>query len=377
MVDLTGNAAQPSGEVRIDPAHPCDARATLFQALLEAGLDPLLGEGVEYALCGVSADRDATALAAAVAETERSLGQQQCGEATSAARRALKIVAARQASGMAVPELPRIWGYLLLCADRVGDIDGAMRAAQWLRATATGAVSQIIPPELLEEYPAVDALLGVDRFDVDIATDDGAVVWLDFQPVGTAPIRLALPAGEHIVAAAKGSRRGSAVFTSAAAKTVAIALEEQRGRWTAVATKIASLRGAIATAHDLDWILDQVDARVALVRRGDIVQAWGRAGAFEQPRQLGGQAGVRPTAQADQVARVLAREVRKFTARTPDPDRPLLVGDTRRPRRTKGGDDSTAWWVYAAIGASIAAGALVIYLYRPESSSPPLEMRRP
>lgn len=359
------------------PASNASIRAALTQALASAGLEPIAGDGVEYALAGVVADRDATTLDVALADAERSFRQLACFEVNVAAQRALRVLAARQASGIAVPELPRAWTYLLQCADRTGDVDGAMRAAEGIRSATPGDLPAFVPRELLTNYPAVDAVLGVDRYEVDIAADDGAVVWVDFQPVGTAPLRVAMPAGDHIVAAAKGARRGSAVVNGAPNAAVSVELVDQRSPWGAVATTIASWRGKSPTAKDLGSVLDQVGARIAVVRRGDTLQAWGRAGALETPRQLGGQAGTRPIAQADRVAALVVDEVAEFAARTPDPNLPLLVDNAARTRHHKAGDEPTKWWVYAAIGASIAAGALVIYAYRADSSTTHLELRHP
>lgn len=378
IIDLTARVTPSSAADHADPVgSEAAVRARLSRALIAAGLEPIVGDGVEHALAGIAADRDSSALESSLAEAEQSDGQIQCAEVTAAARRALRLLAARQASGMAVPELPRVWNALLVCADRTGDIDGAMRAAEGFRVSSAATQSTVAPRDVLAKYPSVDTLLGMDRFDVDVATEDGAVVWVDFQPVGTAPMRLSLPAGDHIVAAARGARRGSATFTAEPGSTVTIELADQRSQWAAVASKIATWRGKLVAPHDLGWVLDQVDARVAVVRRGDTVQAWGRAGALEKPRQLAGAAGERTIAEADLIANVVAQAVHNFSARSPDPNRPLLVDSGARTRRDRGGDEPTAWWVYAAIGASIAAGALVIYLYRADGTPTPVELRRP
>lgn len=376
IVDLTASAQLSSGPSLASGGSDASARETLSRALLDAGLEPIAGDGVEHALAGIAADRDTTTLAASLAEAERTLEQLQCPEATAAARRALLVLAARQASGIPVPELWRAWAVLVSCADRTGDIGGAIRAAHGLRTSLSDAVPAALR-DLAAKYPAVDTLLGEDRFEVDIATDDGAVVWVDFEPVGTAPARLTLAAGEHLVAASKGARRGSTVFIAEPVSIVKVELLDQNSRWAALAAKIASWRGRLVSPHDIGWILDQVDARLAVVRRGDTVQAWGRAGALEKPRPLGGVPGDRPLTDAGLVARHLAQGVHHFSARAPDPNRPLLVDGASRARRDKGGDESTPWWVYGAIGASIAAGALVIYLAREDGSPTHLELRRP
>lgn len=354
------------------------AQAKLARALRDAGLEPLAGDGVEHALAGIASDRDTTLLAAAMTDAEHSFGKLDCAAATSAAHRALPVIAARQASGLAVPELPRAWAYLLLCADRNNDVDAAMRAAHGIRSATSGAPDDV-SPAVLAKYPPIDTLLGSDIIDVDIATDDGATVWVDFQPVGTAPLRVALAAGEHMIAAAKGSRRGSVRVTATrAVPAVTVALEDQRSPWTAVAAKVASWRGNVPKPDDLGWVLKQVRARIALVRHGDIVEAWGHAGPLETPRRFGDDSAASSLDEANRAAALLAETVREFDAHSPDADQPLLVDDIRR-RRAHGGksDEPATWWVYAAIGAAIAAGAAVVYLQRSESNVEHVELHYP
>src|SRR5687767_1554256 len=103
-----------------------EAQRQLAAAVRAAGLDPVVGDGVEDALAGRDVERDAAQLAAAMATAERAFGALSCREVERAAREAIGIAAARQAAGRPVPELPRAWTYRLLCADREAQPDAAL-----------------------------------------------------------------------------------------------------------------------------------------------------------------------------------------------------------------------------------------------------------
>src|SRR3954471_22739381 len=119
VIDLGGGPAGSGATGRADPLQQLQA------AIVAAGFAPVLGDGVEDALAGRDAERDAVALSAAVASAERAFGALACQDAVPAARQAIGIAAARQAAGRPVPELPRAWAYVLLCADREGQRDVA------------------------------------------------------------------------------------------------------------------------------------------------------------------------------------------------------------------------------------------------------------
>lgn len=390
-------AAERTAIIDLGPANAA-VREGLFRAVIDANLAPITGEGVEDALTGIASDRDTTALKNAMALAQRSVEKSDCAAAMLSARRALLVIAARQASGLAVPELPRAWSYILVCADRSGDIEAARRAAHGIRSSAPPALPHDTSA-LLAKYPEVDAVLGADSKDIenpgyagvhstpvegvlswiDISTEDGAVVWVDFQPAGTAPLRVALDAGEHVIAAATGSRRGSmAIPAGKAPQALAIALEEQRAIWTAVANKVANWRGKFPSSSDLAWVLDQVHARIAMIRSGDRIEAWGRAGSLELPRRLGGAEGAGSIADADRVAKLLVDAVQGFSSRAPDSTQPLLVDAGRfSGQRRANRDEPTKWWVYAAIGAAFAASAAVVYFHYSESNVEHLELHYP
>ena len=81
-------------------------------------LEPMPCPTFEDALAGEATDQDAVRIAAAMAEAQRAYGALDCTVATAAAKAGIGIGAARQAAGLAVPELARAWTYVLLCADR-------------------------------------------------------------------------------------------------------------------------------------------------------------------------------------------------------------------------------------------------------------------
>src|SRR5438067_1762372 len=85
--------------------------------------------------------------------------------------------------------------------------------------------------------PVVGDGVGLD-IDADVA---GAAIWIDFRPVGASPVHAVLPAGEHVIAAAAGSRRGWAAGTAVASqKSLRVPLAEAAGPWADVAQRVAS-----------------------------------------------------------------------------------------------------------------------------------------
>jgi hypothetical protein len=203
--------------------------------------------------------------------------------------------------------------------------------------------------------------------EVEIKTElPGADVWVDFQRVGQAPLRLALATGPHIMAAAAGSKRGVVTGTVVRAQpVVTIPLEDQAGRWSRLAARVASWRGKRPRPTELAWVLREVKARVAVVRLGTTIEAWGHAGQGEPVRRLGDDDGVRKLDEADALVALIADRVQTWSDRAPDPDQPLLVEtpEERRSRSllTEGKEEPTRWWVYATIAGAVLAGAIVIY----------------
>lgn len=339
-----------------------NVREHLARRIEEAGFDAVIGDGIEDALAGLDLERDAITLAAALAEAQRAYGVHDCKAAVTAARTAAGIGAMRQAAGRAVPELAAAWTYLLLCADRTGDVDAAMTAAARLRTLGlSSAQTGDVPPYLWGKYPEVDTLVDRELLPLQITADvPDAVVWVDYTLVGKAPVDVRLPAGEHVIAVAAGTRRGWAAGTvDAAQRTFQVPTTEQAGRWSVIAKRVATWNGTRPSPAELGWVLGKARARVALVRTGDRIEAWGSAGRAEEQRLLGGEDGVGTLDEVDRVLAVIADRVAAWNDRAPDPDMPLLVED--RAKREADRNPPTKWWVYAAVIGALAASAAVVY----------------
>ena len=371
-------AAAPSRlheRVAVIDLGPDDAaiRKQLATAVVAAGLDPVIGEGVEDALAGHAAELDAVGFAAALAEAQRAFGALDCPATVAAAKRAIGIGAARQAGGAAAPELPRAWSYVLLCADRSGDLDTAMLAAARL---ATLGGSPDVPKDLVDKYPAVDAIVDRDIVEIDVATEAGAAIWIDHAYAGVAPLHVALPAGEHLIAAALGTKRGWASGTPVKKQPVVpVPLVEQRGKYDALAAAIAGWHGSLPTPAQLGAVLVEVHARIALVRHGDTIEAFGQAGAADLPHQLGGDDGIAPVAEAPRVLALVVDRIHTWNDRAPDPDRALLVEDVRTRGAKK--EEPAQWWVYATIIGALGGIALAVYLHDSGSDTQHVELHYP
>lgn len=366
--------------VDLGPADGGAARRTLGTALVAAGLDPVMGDGVEDALAGTATSIDDGPLAAALADAKQAFGELKCDVATKRAQQAIAWLATRQAAGLPVPELPRAWAYVLLCADRAGDTDGALLAAQRLRVVGG---SPDVPASVMAKYPEYDTTADRDLIDIDVTTaSPGATLWVDFQPAGTTPAHLQLASGPHLIAAALGTQRGYVVGTvTRKQKTVPIELREMAGRWSALAARVAGWHGKVPPADELAAVLAEVNARVAVVRHGDVIEAWGHAGKAEPLRVLGGSDGVRSLGEADRLAALIADRVQAWSEHAPDPDRPLLVeSEAERAKRGPRGelvDEPTRWWVYASILGAVLAGVAVVYVHDNASNTQHVELHYP
>ena len=368
MIDLGGGLGPGRGFT--------DVARQLQTAIVAAGFAPVIGDGVEDALAGRDTERDAAALAAAMAAAEHAFGALACQDATPAARQAIGIAAARQAAGLPVPELPRAWAYVLLCADRDGQLDVALQAADQLRALGGWPD---VPPAVWAKYPAIDAIAGRDLVALDIDAEPGAAIWIDFRPVGTSPLHVVLPAGDHVIAAAAGARRGWAAGTAVPTqKTIHVPLTDAAGPWAEVARRVAGWGGKLPPPDELAWLLGRVHARIALIRRGDRIEAWGQVGRTEAPHLLGGEDGAAPVADASRVLGVIAERIAAWDAHAPDPDVPLLT-ESSGPRGTRKdqAEGGTKWWVYAAIGGALAVGATIVFVQSTASDRQRVELRYP
>jgi hypothetical protein len=348
-----------------------DVQRALAAAIVAAGLDPVIGDGVEDALAGRDVARDAVQLAAAIATAQRAFGDLRCPDVTPAAQQAIGLAAARQAAGLAVPELPRAWTYLLLCADREDRLDAALNAASQLRALGG---SPDVPASVWTKYPEVDAVSNRELLELDVETEvPGAAIWIDFRKVGVSPMHVSLPAGDHVLAAAAGTKRGWAAGTAVRAqKVVHIPLTDTAGPWSELARRVAGWSGRLPAPTELAWVLARVHARIALVRHGDTLSAWGQIGPSEAPHALGGADGALPIGEVARVLGMVTDRIHSWNDHAPDPDQPLLVGNAE-PRD----DRPTRWWVYTAIAGAAAIAATFIYVHDSASDRQRVELRYP
>jgi PEGA domain len=373
VIDLgPGPGAAPQGN-----SGSTDAVRALQAAIVAAGLEPVIGDGVEDALAGRDVDRDTLQLAAAIAAAQRAFGELACGDVATAARQTIGLAAARQAAGQDAPELLRAWTYLLLCADRENQIDAALTAASQLRALGG---SPDVPANVWAKYPEIDAIANRELVELDVETDPpGAAVWIDFQKVGVSPVHVTLPAGDHVIAAAAGTRRGWAAGTAVRTqKAVQVPLTDAAGPWSEVAKRIASWNGKLPVPDDLAWVLARVHARIAIVRHGDTIEAWGQIGRSEPPHLIGGDDGAAPVGEAARVLGLVTDRVHTWNDHAPDPDQPLLVD----PSATRGGrkdeeNKPTKWWVYAAIAGAAAIGTTIILVHDSASDRQRVELHYP
>lgn len=369
VVDL-GPAAQGDGP-----------RKALLQAVVTAGLEPVVGDGVDDALAGATLDPDAIALTSAMQRAQQAFGALDCKAAREASVEAIHMGAARQAADAKVPELSKAYAYILLCADRTKDTDAAMAAAAKLRVV--GAPDDVMA--LLDKYPEIDSVADREIVTVEITADvPGADVWVDHVRVGRAPVKLQLVAGEHLIAAAKGTRRGWASGTAVKSQpAVQIATTEQGGRWTPLSNRITSWHGAVPPPDEIAAVMTEVSARIVVIRRGEVIEAWGRLSSKDTAHRLGKEEGVVKLADADKLMALIVDRAHSWNDHAPDPDQPLLTESVeerlRRKAAESGGprDEPTKWWVYASIFGAVAAGALVIYAHDASSDSQHVELHVP
>ena len=363
--------------IDLGPADGGAIRARIAGVLIAAGLEATVGDGQGDALAGVAADKDTVQLAAALAEAQRAYGALDCAAATAAAKLGVGIGAARQAAGLGVPELPRAWTYVLLCADRAQNLDEAMHAATALRRLGGSAE---VPQDIWAKYPEVDTLLDHELFPLEITTATaGADVWIDFRRVGVSPVKTFVSSGEHVIAVARGTQRGWAAGTGVKTQTaVAIPMADQAAPTAALAARIAGWNGAMPSPAELGAVLVQIKARVALIRRGNTLEVWGHIGAGEVPRRLGGEDGTGPLSDVDRLVVLITDRVQTWNDRAPDPDQALLVEDPKdRGRKVGKAEEPTRWWVYGALLGAAALGLGVMYAYDNAENTQHVELHYP
>ena len=243
----------------------------------------MIGDGVEDALAGHSGDRDALAARAALAEAQRAFGALDCTARDTRRRRAVAIACRAPGGG---PGRAR-------AAARV-DVRAAVRGSRAATSTrprsrrvalrALGGAPTSTGRRCSRSIPRSTRSSNRDMMPVEIKADvAGADVWIDFQRAGTAPLKVALAAGDHVIAAATGTRRGWAAGTAGARRSRSIDDPDcatRPGTWSALAARVAAGTARCRRPSELAWVLDaRSHARIALVRHGDTVEAWGRVGA--------------------------------------------------------------------------------------------------
>ena len=377
------SAAPSQDRIAVIDVGPTDggiARREIANAIVKGGLSPLIGDGIDDALAGEDLTPDAARLAAAMAEAQRAFGQLDCAATTASANTAIGIAAARQAAGMPVPELPRAWTYVLLCAERGTNAALARTAVTRLRTLGGASVAPDVPADVWTKYPEVDALLDREAFPIEITSDvAGAAIWIDHERAGKSPLKTVLSAGEHVIAAASGDRRGFAMGTAVKTQTtLAVPTPAMRGTYGEIAKKVASWGGVMPAASEIGAVLTAAKAHVAIVRRGDAIEAWGRAGRAGDPHRLGSDDdGAGTLDDAPRLVALIADRIGVWNDRAPDPDELLTESPLLREKRSERADQPAKWWVYATLAGALLAGGTLLYFTETASTTQRVELHLP
>lgn len=362
--------------VDLGPADNGLVRRRLATAVVAAGFDPVIGDGIEDALAGIVGDNDTIQLAGAMVQAERAFGALQCSDATAAAHQAIMFGAARQASGLVVPELSRAWAYVLLCADRAGDLDAATTAAS--RLQALGGAAGLVDPAIASRYPVLDfPASGV--VEIELASDTPkAHIWVDHIDRGVSPVKVVVGIGDHVFAAGVGNKRAAMPITvGPKGGQLSIPLVEQATKWSEVAQRVASWGATMPSPEELAWVLGKIHTRVALVRHGDIIEAWGQIGRAEKPHRIGDDDGSRNLVEVDRVLALIADRVHTWNDHAPDPDRPLLTENREEMAEREKEKHETKWWVYATILGAVATALTIVYVHDQASDTQHVELHYP
>ena len=364
-----------------------DVRRKLGAAVTAAGLELVTGDGIDDALGGDDRDADTNGASDALVETQRAFGALDCATATTAAMRAIHVGAARQAAGLPAPELPIAWAYMLLCADRSGEVDAAMHAVAEVRALGAGSAGALLPAATLARYPEIDATSNREVVDVEVRGDaDGAAIWIDHHAVGVAPVHIQLDAGPHEIAAAapNAGQRGAIEIVvdhkTAAAGPITVAMADQHGKFAFIAERIARWRKQAHTpvAGEIAALLVDVGATVAIVRRDDDAVVWTRFARSEPPHLASGDTTMMRASASDAIVALVRDRITKWNDHVPDPDQPLLVETAdERAVSTGHGEQHTRWWVYATIAGALAVGAIVVYAHDSATDTQHVELHYP
>ena len=380
-----------------------DGAAALRQELSSAGFALLTAPDLDAANAGLDGGKDLGEALAALERARSSFGALDCPAAQQAAEAAISLLAARGAAGIdGTAQLSTAWSYLLLCRDRAGDIDGAMRAAQALRALppAPGGVAAApagVDAAVWAKYPEVDVTANRDIAELTIIAEPGAALTIDHRPAGTSPATVFVPAGRHVVAAALGSRRAALwIDLSTRSATVAIRVIEQDATLSRISERVAGWKArppdGKQVASYLENLLTAAQGRpwnpsssrspllVLVGVSGDPrrAQLWASDGPGVQPEAteltLAAQA---EGTQATEIIAALHKRALQWREAEPVPE--LLVnapdaGDVDLERDEK---PVTKWWVYAAIAGAVAVGGAVIVANELADDTQRIELRVP
>ena len=121
----------------------------------------------------------------------------------------------------------------------------------------------------------------------------------------------------------------------------------------------------------------KVRARVVLIRHGESLEVYGRAGLAEAPHKLGGDDGVATVADIDRLLALVADRVHSWNDHAPDPDRPLMLDDGNHDKNGKLHDLPTKWYVYASIAGAVVAGAVIIFATDAGADRQRVELHQP
>lgn len=403
-----GQPAAPQGTpvVVVDLTATANASASgagaLRRELKTAGFAVITAPDLDAANAGIEGGKDLTEAMAALELARTSFGELDCPAATAAAESAIALLAARGAAGIEVSApLSTAWSYLLLCRDRSGDFDGAMRAAQALRTLSPAGAAragqvQAIDAALWSKYPEVDATANHEvaelAISVDAGADPDATIWIDHRPAGTSPAKVLIPAGRHIVAAAKGSRRAAIWIdvVSTRPASVAIRLFDQDAPLARVSDRVAAWKtqppGGQQVAGYLENLLTAAQGRpwnpsshrspllVIVGASGDPkrAQLWASDGPGLPPTAT--EVAFDPAAPAPLVTAVQQRTT-VWQDRSADPDNLMVEERTEKLQLEEPSSGKKQWWVYAALAGALVVGGAVILVNEFSDDTQRVELR--
>ncbi|MEZ4360396.1 MAG: hypothetical protein R3B48_09460 [Kofleriaceae bacterium] len=367
--------------------------AAVRAQLRDAGLAVMSAPDLDAVTAGTDGGADLGVALAALAAEREAFGALDCAAVARAASDAVLALAARAAAGIdARASLVTAWSYLLLCQDRAGELDAAMRTAAALHALL-GPGGAAAPPTNIDaavwdRYPAVDATPNRVVVELIVESEPGATVELDHRPIGVSPVRTFVPAGPHLVASGAGSRRAARWIELDAPTRVELPLVEQDAPLSRLSERVATWKARPPDGADVSAFLENL----LTAAQG---QPWNPSSARSPLLVvigLGGDArraqlwasdgpGLVPTATEhsidpeDASSLIAAARTRGSAWRDATPEPPPLLVETERPSRAA--PPKTQWWVYAALAGALAVGAAAIYVNETAQDTQRVELRWP